>query len=40
VLRKVRADLDAKGVTQTDHELRRTMDNLMEKAIAEIKASG
>jgi hypothetical protein len=39
VFKKVRADFDAKGVNQSDHQLRRTMDELMEKAIAEIKAA-
>ena len=38
VFRKVRKDLDAKGVVQSDHQLRRTMDELMEQAVAEIKA--
>jgi hypothetical protein len=38
VFRKVRKDFDDKGVTQSDHQLRRVMDELMEKAIAEIKA--
>ena len=37
VFRKVRKDLDAKGVAQSDHQLRRTMDELMEQAIAQIK---
>ena len=40
VFRKVRKDFDAKAVAQSDHQIRRTMDELMEKAIAEIKASG
>ena len=40
VFRKVRKDLDAKGVTVSDPDLRRTMVDLMETAIAEIKASG
>jgi hypothetical protein len=40
VFRKVRKDLDAKGVTLSDQDLRDTMLNLMEKAIAEVKASG
>jgi hypothetical protein len=40
VFKKVRADFDAKGVAQSDHQIRRTMDELMEKAIGEIKASG
>lgn len=37
---KVRKDFDAKAVTQSDHQVRRTMDELMQKAIAEIKATG
>jgi hypothetical protein len=40
VFKKIRADLDAKGVTQPDQDIRRMMDELMAKAIAEIKASG
>ena len=31
-------DFDAKGVAQSDHQIRRTMDELMEQAIAQIKA--
>ena len=38
VFRKVRADFDAKGVAQSDHQIRRTMDELMEQAVAQIKA--
>jgi len=37
---KIRKDLDAKGVTLSDHQIRRTMDELMARAISEIKASG
>lgn len=40
VFRKVRKDFDAKGVAQTDQQLRAAMDELMNKAIADIKASG
>ena len=40
VLRKVRTDLEAKGVALSEHQIRRTMDELMEQAIAQIKASG
>ena len=40
VLQKIRKDFDAKGVAQSDHQIRRTMDELMEKAIADIKAGG
>jgi hypothetical protein len=37
---KIRKDLDAKGVSLSDHQIRRTMDELMARAVAEIKASG
>jgi hypothetical protein len=40
VFKKVRKDFDAKGVAQSDQDIRRAMVDLMEKAIAEIKASG
>jgi hypothetical protein len=40
VFKKVRKDLDAKGVALSDQDLRRAMVELMERAIAEIKASG
>ncbi len=40
VFRKIRADFDAKSVDQSDHQIRRTMDELMQKAIAEIKTKG
>jgi len=38
VFRKVRKDFDAKGIEQSDHQIRQTMDALMEQAIAQIKA--
>jgi hypothetical protein len=38
VFRKLRKDFDAKGVTESDHQIRRTMQELMEKAVAQIKA--
>jgi hypothetical protein len=38
VFRKIRKDFDAAGVDQSDHQIRRTMDELMERAVAEIKA--
>jgi hypothetical protein len=38
VLGKVRKDLEAKGVAQSDHQLSRIMTELMEKAVADIKA--
>jgi hypothetical protein len=38
VIRKLRKDFDAKGVKESDHQIRRTMQELMEKAVAQIKA--
>src|SRR3954453_13447404 len=38
VFRKLRKDFDAKGVKESDHQTRRTMQELMEKAVAQIKA--
>ena len=40
VLRKVRSDFAAKGVSLSDTEIRRVMDELMQRAIAEIRAGG
>jgi hypothetical protein len=40
VFRKIRKDFDAKGVGQSDHQIRRTMDELMERAVAQIRAGG
>lgn len=40
VFRKIRGDFDAAGVEQSDHQIRRTMDELMAKAVAEVKANG
>ena len=40
VFRKVRKDFDAKGVKESDHQIRRTMNELMEKAVAALKTSG
>ena len=37
VFRKIRKDFDAKKVAQTDQQIRKTMDDLMETAIAQIK---
>jgi hypothetical protein len=37
VFRKVRADFDAKNVQQSDHQIRRTMDELMAKAVDQIQ---
>ena len=38
VFRKIRKDFDAKGVSVSDHQIRRTMDELMARAVQEIKA--
>jgi hypothetical protein len=38
VVRKVLGDFKAKGIDQSEHQLRRTMDELMTEAIAQIKA--
>jgi hypothetical protein len=40
VFRKIRKDFDDKGVKESDHQIRRIMDELMAKAIEAIKASG
>ena len=38
VLRKVKADFDAAGVEQSEHQIRRTMDELMARAIEQVKS--
>jgi hypothetical protein len=40
VLRKLRKDFDAKGVAQSDHQIRRTMDELLARAVEQIKSAG
>jgi hypothetical protein len=37
VFRKIRGDFDAAGVTQSDHQIRRTMDELLAKAIEQVR---
>lgn len=37
VFRKIRADFDAGNVDQSDHQIRRTMDELLAVAIEEIR---
>lgn len=39
VFRKIRGDFDAAGVTQSDHQIRRTMDELMAVAVEQVQAS-
>jgi hypothetical protein len=38
VTQKIRKDFDAKGVAQSDHQISRTMSDLMAKAVADIRA--
>ena len=38
VFRKVRKDFDAKSIAQSDHQIRRTMDELMGTAVEQLKA--
>jgi hypothetical protein len=38
VFGKVRKDFDAKAVVQSDHQIRRTMEELTAKAIEDVKA--
>lgn len=37
VFRKIRKDFDAAGVDQSDHQIRRTMDELLAEAIEQVK---
>jgi hypothetical protein len=38
VARKIRKDFDAKGVAESDHQIARTMNEFMAKAVDDIKA--
>ncbi|WP_108883083.1 ATPase inhibitor subunit zeta [Anderseniella sp. Alg231-50] len=40
VFRKVREDFDAAGVEQSDHQIRRHMDDLMAEAITQLENEG
>ena len=40
LFRKIRKDFDAAGVAQSDHQIRRTMDELLTRAMAEVKTTG
>jgi hypothetical protein len=35
---RIRRDFDAKGVAQSDHQIRRTIDELMAKAVEDVKS--
>ena len=37
VFRKIRTDFDSASVSQSDHQIRRTMDELLVKAIDDVK---
>ncbi len=38
VFRKIRGDFDAKNIDQSDHQIRRTMEELMGEAIRQLEA--
>ncbi len=38
VFQKIRGDFDAAGVSQSDHQIRRTMDELMAKAMEQVRS--
>ena len=38
VFKKLRSDFKSKGVAQSDHQIRRTLDEFMKQALAEMKA--
>lgn len=40
VFRKIRQDFDFNGVEQSDHQIRRTMEELMTTAMDQIKSEG
>ena len=40
VFRKIRGDFDAASVAQSDHQIRRAMEELMAEAIEQVKKSG
>jgi hypothetical protein len=40
VFRKVRGDFDAKGIVQSDHQIRRMMGELMATAVSQIESEG
>ena len=40
VFRKIRGDFDAAGVDQSDHQIRRQMDELLAEAVQQIQTEG
>jgi hypothetical protein len=40
VFKKIRDDFDQKGVVQSDHQIRRTMEELLEQAVKQVSKTG
>jgi hypothetical protein len=40
VFRKLRSDFDAKGIAESDHQIRRMMGELMAAAVSQIESEG
>lgn len=40
VFRKIKSDFEAAGVSQSDHQIRRHMDELMAEAVRQVKEQG
>ena len=40
VFNKIRGDFDKKGIAQSDHQIRRTMGELLEQAIKQVSKTG
>jgi hypothetical protein len=40
VFRKIRGDFDAKGIAQSNHQIRRTMDELLATAVEQVQREG
>lgn len=40
VFRKIRGDFDAAGISQSDHQIRRQMDDLLSQAVAQVSSEG
>ena len=40
VFRKIRADFDAKGVAQSDHQIQRQMGELLDAVLVELRTKG
>ncbi len=40
IFKRIRADFDTAGVAQSDHQIRREMDELMAKALSDARANG